>query len=104
MSSVQIELASSPDDHDDGANVEFPVKDTTRSRSNSLTKKNPRLSQSLLRNSTSCIKSTDVTLWRTEIDKELDAGIKADQEYFRTEQRQRQQAEFRALLEAMKQE
>lgn len=67
-----------------------------RSRRNSLlTKLSPR-------NSTSCIKPTDVAYLRSEIDKELQNGLKSDEEYFRAQQREKQQAEFQAILDSMK--
>ena len=90
--SVTIENPNTPPDHDDSSNIEFIAEKRI----------SPRLALSLHRNSTTCIKSSDVALWRTESDKELNACLKSDDKYFRSEQRQRQQDEFRALLEKVK--
>lgn len=101
-----VNSPNTPPDHDDTSNIEFPAEKTNPSISKAqvVKSKASRLSRSLQRNSTSCIKSADVALWRSEVDKELETGLKMDDDYFRSEQRQRQQAEFRALLDAIKTE
>lgn len=101
-----VENPNTPPDHDDTSNIEFPPEELSdmRVKAEPRMRRGSRLSQSLQRNSSSCIKSADVTLWRSEVDKELETGLKMDDEYFRSEQRQRQQAEFRALLDAIKTE
>lgn len=103
--STTISNPNTPPDHDDNSNIEFPIDiPVAKVRLEPRLKRSSRLSQSLQRHLTSCIKWADVALLRSEIDKELESGLKIDDEYFRSEQRQRQQDEFRALLDAIKTE
>lgn len=104
--STTISNPNTPPDHDDNSNIEFPIDNipAAKVKIEPRLQRGSRLSQSLQRNSSSCIKSADIVLWRSEVDKELQSGLKMDDEYFRSEQRQRQQAEFRALLDAIKQQ